>query len=84
MRLILLSVFAALGSVSALQMNVPASDPECIYEYVDANNKLKGSFEVLAGGLLDIDAEVRRGSSATLLLPRWNVEIKCPIECLTP
>lgn len=36
-----------------------ASHLQCFYEYVDAGNKLTGSYEVLSGGLLDIDATVR-------------------------
>lgn len=35
---------------------------QCFYEYVDAGNKLTGSYEVLSGGLLDIDATVRSWS----------------------
>lgn len=31
---------------------------QCFYEYVDSGNKLQGSYEVMAGGLLDIDVSV--------------------------
>lgn len=57
-QLLLVVALSAVGSF-ALQMTVPATGEECIYQQVEENNKLKGSFEVLAGGFLDIDATVR-------------------------
>jgi hypothetical protein len=37
----------------------PPRPPQCFFEKVEANNKLMGSFEVISGGLLDIDVAVR-------------------------
>ncbi len=49
------------GTVSAIDITVPSgkTNNECFLEYVDANNKLTGSFEVISGGFLDIDMDVR-------------------------
>ena len=57
------AVLAVLAGVSARVLAavaaVPAAGEECFVEVVEANNKLVGSFEVISGGLLDIEATVR-------------------------
>lgn len=37
----------------------PRTSPQCFYEQVDGGNKITGSFEVIAGGMLDADVTVR-------------------------
>lgn len=41
-----------------VQITVPASGDDCYTQEVEQANKLAGSFEVLAGGLLDVDCTV--------------------------
>jgi emp24/gp25L/p24 family/GOLD len=54
------AVFSCVAAcVLAAVVSVPAAGKECFVEVVESNNKLVGSFEVLSGGLLDIDATVR-------------------------
>ncbi|KAA0159040.1 hypothetical protein FNF27_08017 [Cafeteria roenbergensis] len=40
-------------------MKVDAAVKECLFEEVSRGNKLTGSFEVLSGGMHDIDATIR-------------------------
>lgn len=49
---------ALLACSQAIIVTVQAHEDECYYEQVDAGNKLMGSFEVLTGGLQDVDATV--------------------------
>ena len=42
----------------AIVTTVSSHDEECVYERVEKDNKLVGSFQVLSGGLLDVDAAV--------------------------
>jgi len=42
----------------AVVVTVPASGDDCYVVDVDQANKLSGSFEVLSGGLLDVDCVV--------------------------
>ena len=38
---------------------IPSFHPlQCFYHHVDAGNKLTGSYEVISGGLLDVDVSV--------------------------
>lgn len=48
----------AVSRVAALEMKVDAAVKECLFEEVSRGNKLTGSFEVLSGGMHDIDATV--------------------------
>jgi hypothetical protein len=57
-----------LASASALILSVSEGDEECVFESVDKDNKLVGSFEVLSGGSYDIDA--------TVTGPNGNVHFK--------
>lgn len=58
----LIVAFALVSSgpvvTSAAVASVPATGEECFVEVVEANNKLVGSFEVISGGLLDVEATV--------------------------
>lgn len=45
-------------SARAVVVTVPASGDDCYVVDVDQANKLSGSFEVLSGGLLDVDCVV--------------------------
>jgi hypothetical protein len=49
----------------AVQITVPPSGDECFMQDVEQANKLSGSFEVLAGGLLDVDCTVTGPSRET-------------------
>jgi len=49
---------AAVQQAAALQMTIPPTGKECLLEEVSAGNKLTGSFEVMHGGMLDVDATV--------------------------
>jgi p24 family protein beta-1 len=54
-----LAALAALAARAAgILVNVPAHDDECFFEGVEAGNKLTGSYEVVSGGLLDVDCIV--------------------------
>ena len=44
---------------ASIQIDLPATGEECFYEQVDEANKIVGSFEVVAGGYLDVDVTVR-------------------------
>lgn len=48
----------AAAAASGIVMTVGSHDEECVMEQVEKDNKLTGSFEVLSGGLLDVDAIV--------------------------
>ena len=54
LALLALSLLAA----RAVVVTVPASGDDCYVVDVDQANKLSGSFEVLSGGLLDVDCVV--------------------------
>ena len=56
-----LVVVAGVAAATALDITVPTGKTgmECFYERVEMNNKLTGSFEVIAGGFLDVDVDVR-------------------------
>jgi hypothetical protein len=58
--------------VRAAVTTVPAVGEECFVEVVEANNKLVGSFEVISGGLLDIEATVRYLCGGVLALTRFH------------
>jgi p24 family protein beta-1 len=60
------------GVVSGLQIHVPSYGRECIYQEVARGNKLFGSFEVMSGGNLDVDATV---SLAVPTLAMHNVPL---------
>lgn len=47
------------GAAHAVQLTVPATVEECVYQNVEESNKLTGSYEVLAGGRMEVDALVR-------------------------
>jgi len=49
----------------AVQITVPPSGDECFQQDVEQANKLSGSFEVLSGGLLDVDCTVTGPSRET-------------------
>ena len=55
-RLLAAALFAF--SARAVVVTVPASGDDCYVVDVDQANKLSGSFEVLSGGLLDVDCVV--------------------------
>lgn len=55
----LLLIALGLARCSALIFDVAAHAEECFFEDMLANNKLQGSFEVISGGFLDIDVQVR-------------------------
>ena len=48
------------GRALAMQFVLGTAADECFYEQVEASNKITGSFEVIGGGLLDVDVTVRR------------------------
>lgn len=52
------AALCAVSSVAALEMKVDAAVKECLYEDVSRGNKLTGSFEVLSGGMHDVDVTV--------------------------
>ena len=56
--LLALLVLASARAALAVQVTVPASGDECFVQDVEQANKLAGSFEVLSGGLLDVDCVV--------------------------
>ncbi len=49
---------ALLLTAAGLIVSVKEGEEECVYERIEKDNKLVGSFEVLSGGALDIDALV--------------------------
>ncbi len=53
----------------ALIVEVPPNNQECVFENLAKNERMIASFEVLAGGLLDINIKVR--------LLRW-----CILSCI--
>jgi hypothetical protein len=57
LRCVLAAALAALAA-DALLISVAPNDEECLYERLEKDNKLVGSFEVLSGGGFDIDAVV--------------------------
>lgn len=56
-----LLVAAGVACAAALDITVPfgKAGAECFYERVEMNNKLTGSYEVISGGFLDVDVDVR-------------------------
>lgn len=48
----------AAAPAAALLVTVGAHDDECFFENVEQSNKLMGSFEVISGGLMDVDVAV--------------------------
>ena len=52
------SFFVLLAVAAGLIVTVKEGDEECVFERLDKDNKLAGSFEVLSGGNFDIDALV--------------------------
>ena len=60
-RIAFVAAAAVATAVSALDIVVPSGkiNSECFIERIEANNKLTGSFEVISGGFLDIDMDVR-------------------------
>jgi p24 family protein beta-1 len=55
----LLAVAAVVGTVNAVTTSINAGTTECYYEATQAGERLVGSYEVSAGGFLDIDVQVR-------------------------
>lgn len=51
-------VVSHVGSAAAFTMVVAANTEQCFFEDLEENGKLQGSFEVLAGGFLDLDCSV--------------------------
>jgi len=56
--LALAALLLAPRAARAMQITVPASGDECFTSELEQANKLSGSFEVLQGGLLDVDCVV--------------------------
>jgi len=54
----LVVVACAIAQAQAYTMVLSAHTEECFYEDMEENGKLQGSFEVVAGGFLDIDCTV--------------------------
>ena len=52
-----------LATAGGMQILLPSHDEECFYEQIDAANKFTGSFEVISGGMQDIDVTVRIDTS---------------------
>jgi len=48
-----------LSSAAAVSVSIDASQRDCYYEFAHAGERLVGSYEVSAGGFLDIDVQVR-------------------------
>lgn len=55
--LLLLSLISNLAF--AIQISVPSYGDECFYEKAEQNNKMAGSFEVVSGGMFDVDCDVK-------------------------
>ena len=74
-RLAFVAAAALATAASAIDITVPSGkiDSECFIERIEANNKLTGSFEVISGGFLDIDMDVR-----TCTEPKRNAGITPP------
>jgi p24 family protein beta-1 len=53
-----LLVIGIFVTISSVQIVVSPYQQECFYEEVETSNKLTGSFEVIAGGGLDIDCTI--------------------------
>lgn len=53
-----IALLALLGCAAALTTVVPAADAKCFLEDVERGEKVYGSFNVFAGGALDIDIKV--------------------------
>ena len=60
----LLAILAT--NACAYTINVGANDEECLYENIDLGVKAFGSFQVAAGGFLDIDLTVQQNRDQTL------------------
>ena len=57
--LCLLVAAATIGTSNAISTSILAGTTECYYESAQAGERLQGSYEVSAGGFLDIDVQVR-------------------------
>ena len=57
--LLLLFALCALHACAALRIRVGASDAECFFEDLEEQQRVGVSYEVIEGGHLDIDVEVR-------------------------
>ena len=66
---------AAAARVGALQILLPAHEEECFYEQIEASNKYTGSFEVISGGMQDVDVTVCALLAAA---DRWSVAAAHP------
>lgn len=56
------------STAEAFTMTLPAHTEECFFEDLVENGRLQGSFEVVAGGFLDIDCAVRGGGGVGYLI----------------
>lgn len=54
-----LAIAALVLPTYALIIEVPPNNQECVFEELQKNERMIASFEVLAGGMLDIDVKVR-------------------------
>jgi len=65
----LLAAILVLGCVLLSQaygliIEVPPNNQECVFEILTLNERMIASYEVIAGGLLDINLKVRFNSNA--------------------
>ena len=65
---IIISVLVVLfvSSVRSITITIDANMKECLYEFTVAGERIVGSYEVSAGGFLDVDVQVRDPQGAVM------------------
>jgi hypothetical protein len=62
----------AVAGVGAVEFVLPGYETECFFQEVSSGNKLTGSFEVLTGGMHDVDATVSPSFRRAALQLKWQ------------
>lgn len=61
-------LLAVVAPAFAIIIEVPPNNQECVYETLTKNERMISSFEVIAGGMLDINIKARRVRAVWSLL----------------
>eukprot|EP00943_MAST-04B_sp_MAST-4B-sp1_P004756 g4756.t1 len=62
------------SSVSSITVTIDANMKECFYEFTVAGERVVGSYEVSAGGFLDVDVQVRDPQGAVMYSKERQME----------